>query len=197
MRALLTMTVVMGTLFAVACSQNTSPIQPSSLPSATSSVSGTSSDAVTTTAVNTAALAVRAATQPQVPFKGTLQGHDVDSGFTDTTVDVTITGTGIGTLLGKFSFTEEVTVTFASLTSAGSAQFTAANGDRIDTTVAGSGIPITPSEISITEVFTITGGTGRFADAQGSFTVERVASAITFTTSGSFEGTITSPGAAH
>jgi hypothetical protein len=196
MRALLTMTV-MGTLFAVACSQNTSPIQPSSVPSATSSLSGTSSDTVTTSAGNRAALAVPAATQPHVPFKGTLQGQDVDSRFTGTTVDVTTTGTGIGTLLGKFSFTEEVTVTFASLTSAGSAQFTAANGDRIDTTVAGSGIPITPSEISITEVFTITGGTGRFADAQGSFTVERVASAITFTTSGSFEGTITSPGAAH
>lgn len=71
------------------------------------------------------------------------------------------------------------------------------NGDRFETTIVGSGQPTeTPGEIRITETHTITEGTGRFAGAQGRFTVERVASAITFATSGSFEGTITSPRAA-
>jgi hypothetical protein len=50
---------------------------------------------------------------------------------------------------------------------------------------------------SITEINTITGGTGRFAGAQGSFTVERLVNLATGFTSGSFHGTITSPGAAH
>jgi len=65
-------------------------------------------------------------------------------------------------------------------------------------TVAGSGEPTdTPGIIRITDIQTINGGTGRFAGAQGSFTVERLASVVNFLTSGSFHGTITSPGAAH
>jgi len=145
-----------------------------------------------------AALAVPAAAQKQVPFKGAIQGHDVDSGYNGTTVVVTTTGTGIGTLLGEFSFTQEVTVNIAASTDTGSAHWIAANGDSIDATIVGSGEPTaTPNVISITEIYTITGGTGRFAGAQGSFTVERLANAATFLTSGSFHGTITSPGAAH
>ena len=147
----------------------------------------------------TAALAVPAAAQKQVPFKGTLQGHDVDlPSPIPNTVVVATSGAGIGSHIGEFSFTQEVTVYFATGTSTGSAHWIAANGDSIYATIAGSGEPTaTPGVFSITEIFTITGGTGRFAGAQGSFTVERLASAVTFLTSGSFHGTITSPGAAH
>jgi hypothetical protein len=146
----------------------------------------------------TAALAVPAAAQKQVPFKGTMQGNDADTFLSPTTVLVTTTGSGIGTLLGQFSFTQESTVNLAERTATGSAHWIAANGDSIDTTIVGSGEPTdTPGVVSITEICTITGGTGRFAGAQGSFTVERLASAVTFLTSGSFHGTITSPGAAH
>ena len=56
---------------------------------------------------------------------------------------------------------------------------------------------IEPDVFQDQEVHTITGGTGRFAGAQGSFTVKRLASGVTFLTSGSFQGTITPPGAAH
>ena len=192
MRASLTVVaVVIGTLFfAVGCSQSTSPTIPSpTIPTSAPSM---------TASVTPSSLALLAAAHNQVPFKGTLQGDDVDSDFTGTSVVVTTSGPGNGTHLGRFSFTQKVTVNFTNGTSAGSAHFLAANGDNIDTTVAGSGHPTgTPGEISITEVHTITGGTGRFAGAQGSFTVERLASAITFFTSGSFDGTITSPGAAH
>ncbi|HET7217906.1 MAG TPA: hypothetical protein VFJ02_07650, partial [Vicinamibacterales bacterium] len=52
-----------------------------------------------------------------------------------------------------------------------------------------------PGVLSIVETATITGGTGRFADATGSFTVERVFNQATGVTTGSFEGTISSPGA--
>ena len=147
----------------------------------------------------TAALAVPAAAQKQVPFKGAMQGNDFDIDFTNTTVTVLTVGTGIGTHLGQFSFRQTVTVDFTTGHDTGSAQWFAANKDSISTTITGSGQVIDPIlfMIEIEEVHTITGGTGRFAGAQGSFTVKRLASGITFFTSGSFDGTITPPRAAH
>ena len=145
-------------------------------------------------------LADPSAAQNQVPFKGSMQGNDFDIGFTTTTVTVLTEGTGIGTHMGQFSFTQTVTVDLTVGHSIGSAHWVAANGDTIDATIVGSGEPmVTPDGIvfSITEIYTITGGSGRFAGAQGSFTMERVASPVTFLTSGSFNGTITAPGAVH
>jgi hypothetical protein len=146
----------------------------------------------------TAALAVPAAAQQQVPFKGTLQGHDTDSNFSPPYVTVTTSGMGIGTHVGQFSFTLVNTVNLGNSTETGTAYLIAANGDSINATIMGSAEPTAnPDVISITEIYTITGGTGRFAGAQGSFTAERLANMVTFLTSGSFHGTITSPGAAH
>ena len=65
----------------------------------------------------TAALAVPAAAQTQVPFKGTFQGSDTVTPPTT----IATTGTGMGTHLGQFSFTQEVTVNFANFTDTGSA----------------------------------------------------------------------------
>ena len=145
----------------------------------------------------TAALAIPAAAKQQVPFMGAMQGHDADIGFTNTTATVLTVGTGIGTHLGQFSFTQTGTVEFATGHDTGSAQWFAANGDSISTTITGSGEMIEPGLFRIEDVHTITGGTGRFAGAQGSFTVKRLASGVTFLTSGSYEGTITPPRAAH
>lgn len=149
----------------------------------------------------TAALAVPAAAQNQVPFKGSIQGHEIDTpqgGPPPTTLSVDGSATGIATLFGQFSFTYQLTVNLANGTATGTARLIAANGDSIDTTVAGSSEQTaTPGVDSITEINTITGGTGRFAGAQGSFTVERLVNLATGFTSGLFHGTITSPGAAH
>lgn len=98
--------------------------------------------------------------------------------------------------MGRFSFTQTVTVDFNTGKDTGVAQWTAANGDTIFATVAGQGVATAPDLFSIMETFTITGGTGRFAGAQGRFTVNRIASGVTFMTSGLFNGFITSPGAA-
>jgi hypothetical protein len=144
-----------------------------------------------------AALAVSAAVQKQIPFKGTIQAHETDTPQGGTVL-ASGSGTGIGILLGEFSFSYELTITLANGTATGSAHLIAANGDSIDTTVVGSSEPTeTPGVLSITEIETITGGTGRFAGAQGSFTVERLVNVVTGFTSGSFHGTISSPGAAH
>jgi hypothetical protein len=149
----------------------------------------------------TATLAVPAVAQKLVPFKGSLQGHEIDipqGGPPPTTLSVTGSATGVATLIGEFSVSYELTVNLADGTATGSAHWIAANGDSIDTTIAGSSEPTaTPGVVSITEINTITGGTGRFAGVQGSFTVERLVNLATGFTSGSFHGTITSPGATH
>lgn len=148
--------------------------------------------------VLTAALSLPVAAQKLVPFKGTMQGHDTDIGGPMNAFVVDTNGTGIATHLGQFSFSQENTVNLDTGTETGSGHWIAANGDSIYTTIVGSGEPTdTPNVISITEINTIIGGTGRFAGAQGSFTVERLANAATFVTSGSLHGAITSPGAAN
>ena len=52
-----------------------------------------------------------------------------------------------------------------------------------------------PGVLYIVETATIAGGTGRFAGATGAFTVQRLNDTTSGTTIGSFEGTISSPGA--
>ena len=150
----------------------------------------------------TAALAVPAAAQNQLPFKGTLQGNDtVSPGPSPNTALLRTTATGTGTLLGQFSFTQELIINGANLTDTGSAQWIAANGDSIYTTVVGSAIP-GDVVFTVTEIHNITGGTGRFSGVQGSFTVHRTHVVApsddgTHVTFGWFEGSITSPGAAR
>ena len=154
----------------------------------------------------TAAIAIPAAAGDLVPFKGALQGTDQDGAFNFPILQVFTSGTGTATHLGEFSYTEVNAVNVVAGTGTGSIHWIAANGDSIDTTFNASGgptdaPPVCPglgeSFIRITEIHTITGGTGRFAGAQGSFKVERQASPVTFKTCGSFQGTITPPGATH
>jgi hypothetical protein len=52
----------------------------------------------------------------------------------------------------------------------------------------------TPGVFYIEETATITGGTGRFAGASGSFTVERLFDTVAGATSGSFDGSISTHG---
>ena len=146
----------------------------------------------------TAVLASSAVAQHTVPLKGSLQGNDSDQLLSPTSILVTSTGTGHSTLLGLFSFTLLSTVDLTQFTETGLAQFTAANGDSVFATVVGSAGPTDdPDVISISETYTITGGTGRFEGAQGTFTAARLGNGVTFTTVGTFNGTITPPGAIH
>ena len=149
----------------------------------------------------TAGLAVPAAAQQLVPFNGAMQGHEIDTpqgGPPPTTVLADGSVRGIATLVGEFSLDYRLTVNLADGTAKGSAQLIAANGDSIFTTIVGSSEPSgTPGVLSITEINTITGGTGRFAGATGTFTTVRLVNLATGFTSGSFHGMITSPGARH
>ena len=142
-----------------------------------------------------AALAIPAAAQQQVPFKGTFQGKDAVNPPT-----IATSGTGIGTLMGVFSLTQETSLT----TLTGPAHWVAANGDSIDSTFVALPDFSTQSlgYITVTEIHTITGGTGRFAGAEGNFVLDRThilapSADGTHVTFGSFHGTITPPVAAH
>jgi hypothetical protein len=86
-------------------------------------------------------------------------------------------GSGVATYLGKY--TEDVTmvINIPTLSSMGAATFTAANGDTLLAT-------------SIVEVYTVTGGTGRFADATGGFTLHSTVDQTTGISSGTFSGAI-------
>ena len=152
-----------------------------------------------TAIILTLALATPAAPEAQVPFKGTLQGQETDlvQGG-QILVDGDVTGTA--TQVGRFTMTYKVTVTLPAGTGTGSAELTAANGDVIFTTLVGLGVPTgTPGLNQIVEINTITGGTGRFAGAQGSFVVERLVDLTTqpAPTFGSFQGTITKEPRGH
>lgn len=133
-----------------------------------------------------------------VPFSGTLQAHETMV-FQEPGSFVTDgSGEGIATQLGRFTLTWEYTVKVPEGTGAGAARYIAANGDQIFMTAVGqSELTATPGVFRIRETMTITGGTGRFVGAKGSFSVERLVDLSTGLTSGSFYGTISSPGAAH
>jgi hypothetical protein len=70
-------------------------------------------------------------------------------------------------------------------------RFVAANGDILFVEGTGQGTPTpTPNVDTIVETDTITGGTGRFAGATGSFTLVRLLNLATGVTSGTFDGNI-------
>jgi hypothetical protein len=155
----------------------------------------------------TAALALPAAAQTEVPFNGTFQGADT---VIPPRIIQNVMGTG--THLGQFSSTTVLTTGPSGGT--GTGRWIAANGDTVDTTVVGAGehVNMAPCQVvgaepgdtyaKITQIHTITGGTGRFAGVQGSFTLIqyhdiRLSSDGTHHTCGSYSGTITPPGVAR
>jgi hypothetical protein len=139
------------------------------------------------------------AADEQVPFKGSFAG------------DVTVTppppplgppyvsayveAAGNATHLGQFTLDIPHLVNRGNMTASGKYEFTAANGDQVCAKFDGySTLTDVPNVIAIVETATITGGTGRFAGATGSFTAYRLFDRVAGTTIGYFEGTISSPG---
>ena len=137
------------------------------------------------------------AADEQVPFKGSLEGLDTAVGVNPPFVYVEITATGNATELGAFSYVAQQTVDTRTRIATGTFQFTAANGDTVFGTVSGKATLTGPGILTIEEEAIITGGTGRFEDATGSFSLTRVKNAVTGATAGSFEGTISSPDAGN
>ena len=133
----------------------------------------------------------------EVPFRGSLAGVVTITPLEPPFASVLIEATGNATQLGRFTVEVPHVVNQAIRIGAGSYQFKAANGDVLTADFTGQATLIAPGVLATVETATITGGTGRFTGATGSFTAERLFFIATGFTTGSFEGTISSPGAAR
>ena len=139
-----------------------------------------------------------AAAGESVLFEGALNGVVTHTSVDAQTDFVVVDASGTSTQLGKFTVTAPHFVNTTTRTAAGFYEFTAANGDTLTAQFTGQASPTaTPGVIFIVETATIdpARSTGRFAGATGSFVVERLFDRIANTTIGSFEGSISSPGA--
>jgi hypothetical protein len=156
------------------CGQPVSPAGPSTVATGSLSLSSTSARSV-------------------VPFRGSLEGTQTVTPLEPPLLLVQGQATGTATHLGRFTLQFPHTVNLATASGEGTYTFTAANGDTLEADVTGAAQvgPIT----SIVEDAVITGGTGRFAGATGTFSVRRLFDSSNGTTTGSFEGTISTPGA--
>lgn len=133
----------------------------------------------------------------QVPFRGTLDAVVNVTPINPPVVSVRIAGAGNASHVGLYTFEFDAVVNQATRTQVGPGAMviTSANGDTI--TAEGSGgqaTLVSPGVLSIVDPATITGGTGRFADATGSFVIRRTFFVAMGVTTGSFAGTISSPG---
>ena len=121
----------------------------------------------------------------ELPFKGTYEGletvgtvpshHHLDA-------------TGNATHLGRFTVTADWTL--AATGNFGTSTWTAADGDEFSTSFTRLAVVVPPT-ITFTETHTITSGTGRFANASGTFTVVQTRGlSMPYNNSATIDGTI-------
>src|SRR5688572_30453115 len=106
-----------------------------------------------------------------LPFGGTFTRRSNAVFVPPVTLRISGTEEGTATHLGRFAATTVANVDTTNNTATGTYVFTAANGDRLFATHVGVEDSFVPPNISnVTLRGTITGGTGRFAGATGTFT---------------------------
>jgi hypothetical protein len=117
------------------------------------------------------AAALAAAHGTDLPLKGTSTGSLTASFATGA---ATSSFTGHLSHLGAITGGDVETLTATgptTFTYTGTDALVAANGDELFSTFSGSGIFTSATTTQSTQVNTITGGTGRFADASGTFAI--------------------------
>jgi len=134
------------------------------------------------------------AVEKQLLLKGSLEATETQGGLPPL-IQVNLTGQGNATQLGLFTYQLQAVLDVRVLhADQASATLVAANGDRIFGEGEGQGTPSsTPGVVSVVESFNITGGTGRFEGASGTFVVQRLVHRPTLTSVGTIEGTILLP----
>ena len=97
-------------------------------------------------------------------------------------------------MLGQITVNYQTKVNLSDLSQSGSISLAGIYGDSLLATGGGQAIEDrTPGVFSVVENYAITGGTGRFAGASGTFTVERMVNQATRETSGTMNGQIVLP----
>ena len=138
----------------------------------------------------TGALPCAVVAETETPFRGSLEAVESHA-VQFPTLFVEGSGAGNATLLDQFTVAYDAEVNLVTRMKTGCIELVAANGVRVFADVVGQSTPTgNPDVVVIVEIDTITGGTGRFANATGSFVLERLLDQGTGSTSGSFEGTI-------
>jgi hypothetical protein len=184
-------TVILGASLLVGCNQPLSPTSPTlgdraSLPSSLPSAGELSSN-----------IGAARSSAIEVPFKGRFEGRLTSSTPIQPPLLSNLNvATGNATHLGRFELEIPHIVNTMTRMITGTYEFTAANGDTLVAPFTGQATPTSPGVLSVVETATISGGTGRFDGASGSFTIERVFLVATGEITGSFEGTMSSPGSA-
>jgi hypothetical protein len=151
------------------------------------------------TALTLLPLGHRAMAGDQVPFKGVEVGAATFVSFDFPFVMIRGAAEGVATQLGHYTITGISMVNVLSATAIGTLTITAANGDMLFVTSEGHALQ--PASLQETvDNFTITGGTGRFEGATGSW-VSHSHFELPFGGTGSnpyvatLVGTISTPGA--
>ncbi len=117
----------------------------------------------------------------QVPFKGSWTGSTISAvPLSPTQVFVVASGPGQATIAGKFVMTAPHITFLDTFAVQGTHVFVAANGDTINATFTGGLAPNADGCLEGTLPSTITGGTGRFEGATGSYDFHLVACPGTF-----------------
>lgn len=132
----------------------------------------------------------------QVPFRGFVSGSVTSITPLDECHQLAeaVNG-GNATQLGRFTGTAEFVLNVCDLTYVGSYVFTAPNGDSISGPFSGSLTPTdVPGVFDNTELALITSGTGRFANATGTFDLGGQIDLNTGTFFLPWEGTISTVG---
>ncbi len=131
-----------------------------------------------------------------VPFVGVFKGTETVTPlppFPPALLQVDGEWSGVASQLGWFTVTNPHIVKTSDRTATGSFAFRAANGDTLTADEWGqASLTGNPNVLAIVEHARITGGTGRFAGAAGTFTVKRLLAGDTGSTIGYFAGTISS-----
>ena len=135
-----------------------------------------------------------------VPFKGSSHQQAVSATPTEdpTVVFVVTEGEGQLTHLGHFTFVSPHTSGLLDFSIEGTQNFTAANGDELYADIAGQLEPVVAEDGRVLLVGTvngtITGGTGRFENATGTYEFHIVFDTTTAASTGEFGGEISFAG---
>lgn len=144
-------------------------------------------------------LGARADAAQQVAFRGTWSGQTVSVvpvPDAPNLVLVTASGPGQATHLGRFTMESPHFTNLEDLSVVGSQVFTAANGDTIEAMISGQFVPTAEGNLEATLTGIITGGTGRFVGATGTYDFLIIArpAAFGFDSTAIFSGTVSSVG---
>ena len=129
----------------------------------------------------------------RLPITGTIQSNETYVTVFPT-MSVTASGTGDATQLGKFTVRYHTEISLLDLSLIESARFVGTNGDTLSAEAIGQATENrTPGMLNLVEIYRITGGTGRFAGASGTITLNRLVSVTTGAAASTFEGYILIP----